>query len=591
MREAAKVSMTSCLLFALSTVESKFWTSFYEEAAQVRIPTYDDFSLQEPQSREEEHAQPDDSSVAPSENSFMPGEGAVSSTPATSSRHHTLNTNESFASQNSDDPSWTASIESPLVRLDRQVQSFNDEHNVSQFEEEPTMQQPRVDKGKSKEQPGALLHNVLRQNHHTSVGGTAPSIFPTPRQNSHVSPLKLRTKPKTPIGPSTIHASPQTSPQRQRYERTRKSPVSIRKKPLPTTTPSKEFSDSFDDSFDLMGGMSPPVTMQFARAPRSSVGLGLLPKLGKTPKGEAADRIRKDLLGYMDSYGKSGHSSIVWGGYDTGRDRKGAESSMSTVPTPPSLSRYTRHAYPYGMDSESVEMESSLESMMRRVGLNVPGSATGSAAGSTSRSMSASATGLNSATLEPHPDLELKTPDQQRFDDLFLQENQEPSTGAVTPGDAHQDSDSDSDSFVEEAHNTAHPSAAFLMASQRQQDADDSFGSSNRSSDSLDDVDAGQGGMVHPFAGMSSSEGDAFDDDSFDNDQYQGQDGPEEETVFGVPPAQRQATAAPASRGSGGKQLKLLGEDLLQDTIGIGSAMAMAGRVEESPTPYPGPRG
>jgi DASH complex subunit ASK1 len=165
---------------------------------------------------------------------------------------------------------------------------------------------------------------------------------------------------------------------------------------------------------------------------------------------------------------------------------------------------------------------------------------------------------------------------------------------AAIPGDAHQDSDSDSDSdsFVEEAHNTAHPSAAFLMASQRQQGADDSFGSSNRSSDSLDDVDAGQGGMVHPFAGMSSSEGDAFDDDSFDNDQYQGQERPEEETVFGVPPAQRQAAAPPAAnRGVGGQQLKLLGEDLLQDTIGIGSAMAMAGRVEESPTPYPGPRG
>jgi len=243
------------------------------------------------------------------------------------------------------------------------------------------------------------------------------------------------------------------------------------------------------------------------------------------------------------------------------------------------------------LDSESVEMESSLESMMLRVGLNMPGSATGS----TSRSVSLSVTGLNSATLAPPPppDPELKTPDQQRFDDLFPQGTQEPSTDTAVPSDVHQDSDSDSDSFVEEAHNTAHPSAAFLMASQRQQGANDSFGSSNRSSDSLDDVDAGQGGMVHPFAGMSSSEGDAFDDDSFDNDQYQGREGPEEETVFGIPPAQRQAAAAaPADRrGPGGQRLKLLGEDLLQDTIGIGSAMAMAGRVEESPTPYPGSRG
>jgi DASH complex subunit ASK1 len=506
----------------------------------VRIPTYDDFSLQEQQSRSEDHDQSDvtsdDHSEVPSESSFMPGQGAVSSTPATSSRHHTINTNESFASQNSDDPSWTASIESPLVRL----------------------------------------------NHHAVVDEPASSIFPTPRPRSHVSPLKLRAKQKTPVAPSAIHASPQMSPQRPRYERTRKSPASHRKKPLPSTTPTKEMGDSLDDSFDLMGGMSPPVTMQFARAPRSPAGLGSLPKLGKTPKNEAADRIRKDLLGYIESHGKSNFSSVAWGGYDAGRNRQGTESSMSTVPSPPFLSRYTRHAYPYGMDSESVEIESSLESMMRRVGLNMPGSAT-SSTGSTSRSVSASVTGLNSATLAPPTPLdpELKTPDQQQFNDLFPQGEQEP----TVPADAREDSDSDSDSFVEEAHNTAHPSAAFLMASQRQQGADDSFGSSNRSSDSLDDGDPGQGGMVHPFAGMNTAEGDAFDDDSFDNDQYQNQEGQEEETVFGVPPAQRQAA------GARGQRLKLLGEDLLQDTIGIGSAMAMAGRVEESPTPYPGPRG
>lgn len=55
----------------------------------------------------------------------------------------------------------------------------------------------------------------------------------------------------------------------------------------------------------------------------------------------------------------------------------------------------------------------------------------------------------------PHPDVELKTPEQQRFDDLFPQGNQEPSMETSIPGGAHQD---------EEAHNTAHPSAAVLMA-------------------------------------------------------------------------------------------------------------------------------
>ena len=70
--------------------------------------------------------------------------------------------------------------------------------------------------------------------------------------------------------------------------------------------------------------------------------------------------------------------------------------------------------------------------------------------------------------------------------------------------------------------------------------------------------------------------------------------GGEEETVFGVPPAQRlaqqQQQLAQAQMAMHGGGLRMLGEDLLQDTIGIGQQMALAGRVEESPTPW-NPRG
>ena len=531
-------------------VSLQFWTSFYEQAAQVRIPTYEDISIHEQHSQSDDHHRDpilDNNSVTSSENSFMPGQGAVSSTPATSSRHQTFNADDTVTTQNSDDPSWSVS---PLVRLSKELQSFNEEEasqiDSSQYADDPTMQQPRTDKAKPEEP----------LNLNTTIDQSSSSIFPTPRQttsNSHISPLKVRNKPKTPIpphirkymAPPTQGSSPLMSPQRQKYERTRKTPISTQKMPLPSTTPDKTFNDSFDDSVDLMEGMSPPVTMQFARAPRSSVGLGLLPKLGRTPKGEAAARIRRDLLGHIESHEKSGGSSLTWGGYDHGSYRKDTESSMSTVPTPPSLSRYTRNAYPPGMDSESMGIESSLESMMRRMGLNIPGT------GSTSRSLSHS-----TSALDP----------------------------PMQPGDSAQDSDSDSDSFAEEIHNPGQPSAAFLMASQGQEGGDDSFGSSSHSSDSIDDVDAGQGGMVHPFADMRSSEGDEFEDDSFDDD-FVGQDGQQEETVFGVPPAQRAAAAAPR------QHLHLLGEGLLQDTIGIGQQLALAGRVEESPTPYPGPRG
>jgi DASH complex subunit ASK1 len=119
------------------------------------------------------------------------------------------------------------------------------------------------------------------------------------------------------------------------------------------------------------------------------------------------------------------------------------------------------------------------------------------------------------------------------------------------------------------------------MASARNQDADDSFGSSNsnHSSDSIGGGFSDEGGAVHPFARTVEDDGDGFDD-SFDSVDGDGDDlEVPEETVFGIPPAQRKY-------GRGPGELRLLGEDLLQDTIGIGSQLAKAGRIEESPTPY-----
>jgi DASH complex subunit ASK1 len=113
------------------------------------------------------------------------------------------------------------------------------------------------------------------------------------------------------------------------------------------------------------------------------------------------------------------------------------------------------------------------------------------------------------------------------------------------------------------------------MATQNQGGIDDSFGSSNSSSiDSMDDEGPGGIGTVQPFALLG--QGDAFEDDSFDDDLDRG--GPEEETLFGVPPHQRQQNQA--------RDLQLHGEDLLQDTMGLSQH-----RVEESPTPWISQRG
>jgi len=138
------------------------------------------------------------------------------------------------------------------------------------------------------------------------------------------------------------------------------------------------------------------------------------------------------------------------------------------------------------------------------------------------------------------------------------------------------DSDySDSDS-MDEVHDTAHPSTAFLLASQQARrhssNSDDSFDSSNDSGDSLSEE------PVHPFAREGVQ--DDFDDDSFDNDFRR--EGEEEETVFGLLPAERQQP-----QGSRPSELKMLGCDLLDDTLGIGSQIAKSGLpVEETPTPW-----
>ena len=61
-----------------------------------------------------------ESNVIGSENSFLPSQAAFASTPA---RHGTIQ--DSFATQSSEDPSWTASIESPLKRLNREISNFS----------------------------------------------------------------------------------------------------------------------------------------------------------------------------------------------------------------------------------------------------------------------------------------------------------------------------------------------------------------------------------------------------------------------------------------------------------------------------------
>lgn len=546
---------------------SQFWTSFYEQAAQIRIPTYDDYSTVNEQSSERKEPEMDiqssseatdsqtyEPSVAGTENSFMPGQAAFSSTPATGRGSRT------FSSQHSDDPSWSASIESPLARIDRNLKSLSEDsgnvHATSMSiagqpslrldDPTPVPGNPdrtlRLDKGKGKETPQPLLRNVLRQNMYSisdiSLSGNTPSpVKPRGHVKSsvpkHFNPyLPPNTEPSTWSGVVDLRNTPLSTPQRRRHA-----------KPTPV-------GDSDDDSFDgLPPGMSPPVLMSPARPPRSSAELGLL-KLGKTPTREAAQRIKQDLI--SDFQRQSGEQVHSFYKYPVSR----VESTMSSMSTPPSLSRYTRH----GFDSGDSTTDRSSESAVRRAGYSdvpAPNSYLITTPGLRLRPKTFSAESRlisSSGSLPPEPHLEIT--------DTLAPE-------PVTPilGEFNNDSDSDSE---EEINNTAHPSAAFLMASQGSgsnlSDDEDSFDSARDDESFMDD-----GGLVpvHPFAtGIDADE--TFDDSMYD-------EGVPEETVFGAPPVQRMH-----AQGSGHEAaLRMLGESL--DTIGIGQQLD--GRGMETPTP------
>lgn len=183
----------------------------------------------------------------------------------------------------------------------------------------------------------------------------------------------------------------------------------------------------------------------------------------------------------------------------------------------------------------------------------------------------------------------------------------------VNVGDDSMDSlDDDGDSII---NDTAHPSAAFLLASQQRgvHDQDDSFDSEN-SADYYDEVGSGEGIEGGRF--FNNDDDDSFDDDSFDraeereaaelhaaggggemvdDDGWDDDDdfdddggGGATETVFGERAARRSVGGQRADyrimRPQGGEETETMGTD-----GGTGMMMMGHGRgVPETPTPWMG---
>ncbi|KAF8891174.1 DASH complex subunit Ask1-domain-containing protein [Mucidula mucida] len=522
---------------------AQFWTSFYEQAAQIRIPTTDDYSTVNEQTSEREdpesqradefhstHADPHetfDHSITSTGSAFEP-DAAYSSTPAAKRVMHTGD-----ATTNDSEASWSASIESPFVRIDRELQKFS----IDDEDEEPSLhpsvhgdpsrasvilpQEPSR-KGKEREHSEPLLRSVLRHRMY-SQDDTITHISPTKKVKTPISPnfnpyLPPNTQANQWNGLVDLNDPAVRTPHGYRYSRKPATPV---------------YDDDDDDSFALPPGMSPPrlITLAMPKSARKPE-----VRLGRTPTREAAIRITKDLVQ----------------GFQPQSMNRYAESSMSTVSSPPSMRRYDRG----GTDTSSnVVGESSMESLMERVGL----------ATTPALRLKPKGTGRTPA-FSPPPRGNLFSEDGFSTDTYG-----EPVLTARTPmlgqgGMDDDDDDDDDDAWGDNGlGNSSHPDDVLNLLLSSGGDDDSSFGSSNNS-----------------FGNESGEIADVFEDnfpDTMDDDSF-GDDGDEEvatETLFGVPPAERML------REQDRNNLVLHGGQMFGDT----GLTEQLDNVAESPTPWP----
>lgn len=534
-----KYVMISSISWTLPIIQ--FWTSFYEQAAQIRIPTSDDHSTVnefpsenkssttsgaeaqddsimdgESETSEEDIIHPSqEPTITTTESSFHPNQDAFSSTPATA-RAALSNDN---AAQNEETPSWSASLESPFVRLSHEVKNFSlkDENmfftssaipNLTSDESTPSIQPVVAQMSLHKEEDTPLREKAT---HHQLYSVSDMSSIAATSRN--ISPLKPRSKLKTPIPKDMNPYVPPGTDSRNwdgLVDLRDPSTATLRRSrhiqsssSLERITAQQYLVDEDKDLDTLSPGMSAPVMMSPIRRQKTDV-------LAPTPVKGASMRIKQDIL-------RSVQRERQYGGT--------IESSMSTMPTPPSFSRYQDQDPPEITNSLT---DPSFSSMMRRVGLEVPTS---------------SAPGFRGIVDDSATPV---------YDDL------------------------DSDDSIMDDYIPAPNHAAFLMGTHGMRHSDDDSFGSNQSSDSLNDEDALLEGTapVHPFAEGIEDTG---DDDSDSFEDYPPADGVHTETLFGVAPGQRQAMVHPREQ-----PLRMLGQELLDNVTVTDTCV---GGTEESPTP------
>ena len=574
-----------------------------------------------------------DPSKTPSESSFLPGGDIISSTPAAVGKRRA-------AGLEDDGPSWTSSIESSLHRLNEELDMLGvDPNPTPQSQANSTsivgatstssIRGSARSKGKGAAKPpeSPMLRNILTKNANTSVVKKAPpSPIPfdvgipglsTPLRRD-AAKILARINPYLPSNGKPTDWSSVVDLSVHKLSSPKRQP------PEPSSSSSRLFPEGGFNAEKRQGyGLPSPIKIK--KLERQSRGQ----ELQQTPRKEAVARIGKDLLwaaGHRQQiFSKHGSvyphqpgpvltlprpdlsqsrdSSNNGPSLDMSSQRRSGKDSNSTISTiadPPSLSRYVDPSDP----DSTTRSELDLDSIMRRVGLNLdakPGDLGTTSAATTSRGQTfanpvptfvkppAQRTFEPPAPSHPAPVFTraLRTPSSERH--IREMKEQQKLYGSIRVGmdnetvigrGSVEDEDDlfDDDDDDDQPNNTANPSAAFLAASQRQGNFDNSF-DSNDDSFSGDEA-SGEGVAVHPFAAFG--DGGFDDDDSFD-DSMQMEDGAvggDTETVFGARHAQ-----IPRQRD---EQLRMYGDEIVEHSQGFG----MTATSQESPTPrWPSSKG
>ncbi|KAL5501762.1 hypothetical protein ACEPAH_9022 [Sanghuangporus vaninii] len=515
---------------------ARFWVSFYEQAAQVRIPTTEDFSTEregqatasdeevETEQPYEGQQQPGtfDPNVTPAESSFAPENAAVSSTPMP-----VANERAPVESSHAHDM-WAESMQSPLKRLNEGLKSLGEQEDSiidhSKHSNSVAQQSMRSDassirrpvftvpeKGKSKVPP-TLLQNVLSKN----VRGA--------EKERQASPVKMRKTPKK---------NPYVPPDVRRADWD--GIVDLRNPATPRRAPGSSADWSSEEEDFPPPGVSPP---------RSAFGKRIAAQIGRTPVREAAALIGRDLVGDAERFQPKLR-------FDVPNDHS-LTGTMST----PSITMFSKHAMGVGSSDRS--------------------SSAGQAHGSTSHTSTSDVPPsiediMQRFKMERGPEHGARDNNFDSFDDtpgrpVFPHLTALPDDGM---GDFNEADSSFDDSF-DDMYDGPPPAMTFIPNAQQIQD--DSFGSDN----SFDD--GAQGGQpIHPFAFNAMPVDDSFDD-SFNYDD-RGAHEDEEPTIFGMQHAQRFA--------GGAGHLQLHGQGLVDDTTALNSHLRR--NVDpETPTPWVG---